>query len=66
MDNIQKAGLAVIPAIGVIVTVIIVGSFWSTTAESDRCDEWNNEIEDMRAELYGRQNSLGGAFDHLT
>lgn len=63
MDNLQKAGLIIIPTIGIVVAVIIVGSFWSYSAENDRCIEWSDEIEMKRAELEGRQDSLGGIVD---
>lgn len=63
MDNIQKAGLIVIPAIVVVVLVVVVGHLYSVYSESNRCDDWSNEIENMRAELDGRQDSLGGVLD---
>jgi hypothetical protein len=63
LDRIQKAGLVVVPAAVVIVLIILVGSFYITYSENNRCEEWSNEIENMRAELDGRQDSLGGALD---
>ena len=63
MDNLQKAGIIVIPAIGIIVTVIIVGSFWIYSSQNGRCIQWSDDLEMKRAELEGRQDSLGGAID---
>lgn len=58
MDNFQKAGLIVVPAIVVIVIVIIGGTWFSAVSNSERCRQWL-----WRADLEGRQNSLGGALD---
>lgn len=63
MDNFQKAGLIVVPAIVVIVIVIIGGTWFSAVSNSERCRQWLDEIENWRADLEGRQNSLGGALD---
>lgn len=63
MDNIQKAGLIVIPVIVVVVLVVVVGHLYFVYSENNRCEDWSNEIENMRAELDGRQDSLGGALD---
>jgi hypothetical protein len=74
MDNIQKAALIALMAVGFIVSVYVVHTVNSESARveaerqaeeehSSMCDEWSYAIENMRAELDGRQDSLGGALD---
>ena len=70
MDNVQKAGIVGVSIVAGVVGILIFTSIdWSgvggsiANTVSGRCDEWSDEIEDMRAELYGREDSLGGQLD---
>lgn len=67
MDNTQKAAL--IAVIGVIAgflgyVVYTVNSEAAAEQEhNDMCNNWSDQLEFKRAELEGRQHSLGGQLD---
>jgi hypothetical protein len=70
MDNVQKAGLVVIPILVTVVVILIVVSIdWGAIAgpaintATGRCNEWSDEIDEMQAEYNGRSESLGGQLD---
>lgn len=74
MDNIQKAALIALIAVGSIVSVYVVYTINNESArvEAEKqaeeehynmCLDWSDNIENARAELNGREDSLGGTLD---
>lgn len=69
MDNVQKAGMVGVSImIGIVGILIFTSIDWSeigpiVNTATGRCDEWSDEIEMTRADLNGRQSSLGGQLD---
>ena len=74
MDNIQKGALIALIAVGSIVSVYVVHTVNSESARVEAeiqaeeehynmCSDWSDSIENARAELNGRDDSIGGTLD---
>lgn len=74
MDKSQRIALYALIAVGVGLTIYVIQVFNSESARLEAetqareehfemCSNWYDRIENWRADLNGRENSLGGALD---